>query len=170
MTKEFTKHCGDLPTDSPGLWRTLAHILSKEELCSMQRIYAEAAKNGALNDFPIKREPGVNYNPHPARLCQILIAELKETRYEALAAAVNYCTKDSPQINNNPQIREAITLAHTLDTLRHLHMSTLNTKEKEQIYNHTKDQLIPSITHPENERLKILLTTCIERYKRSQQT
>ncbi|MEZ4754204.1 MAG: hypothetical protein R3A13_07835 [Bdellovibrionota bacterium] len=120
-------HTGKLEEDSPGLLRTLKSFLSPAEIQEFSTAFKLVIDRGGNTENGLEREDGVNYNPRPARVCEILIKECKEIRLEVLLAALYSCAKnckEKEEINKENSV--CIALAITLDNLRHLHMTDLD--------------------------------------------
>jgi len=189
---EQTHHIGELRSDSPGLYRTLLRRMGKEGFARVERAYAEAARCGALEEAPVLRDPGASFNPKPARICQILVAELSEFRELVLSASMLSCVSPEKMVpipllseeqavallvhewlsgkhrRSTSVVVERISLALKLDQLRHLHMTGLDLDGIRRVYSEVTMSLLPSVSYPENVRLKTLLETCVMRFEQGE--
>ena len=192
MDSEFRGHTGELKHDSPGLLGLVRQFLREDEVKQLAEVYCEACRCGALNESSVVRQPGISYNPRPARICQILINECSEKGLRVLGAAMYACaarngesgsafveewqiaSRVRMEISNYrdghrfelTEVEEAIFLAVKLDELRHMHMTPLPEEHKRDVYRQVKEKLVPSIVHSSSSRLKALIESWLNRFER----
>lgn len=118
-------HTGDLKTDSPALFGELKRRFSIEEASRVSAEYTTCVSNGGLNEGLIVRDPEVSFNPRPARICLILLKELKEVSIGELLEVLKLETLQQPTLTALPSVK----LALIVDELRHLHMTKLSSQE-----------------------------------------
>jgi hypothetical protein len=165
------------------LSRSALSLADKERVIT---IYKLAAQSGAQSEYPIHREPGVTFNPRPAR---ILLLLLKEGRcsYGRLVSAAPLVTLPVASITSIKELietpegilardahispdssPEAATLALTLalDAIRHLHMTILSTEEQQEKLNYYRELRDKLHCYKGNipERLQLLFETALTRY------
>lgn len=180
---------GILRIDAPKLFRELQRRLAGQSLIEIEQLYKKLGELGCLNDQPIKREKGVSFNPRPARICQILISEVHEDKFNMFAAAHLMCanpditiegykdaqlivdqarsllTIQSPSLMREfSMLSERIALAWRLDELRHIHMSEIDSAKIEDLVCSTNN-LLNSVDQIKNKRLIVLITTVLRRYQ-----
>ena len=136
-------HYGKLSKDSPSLYSHLRRHFSPAELELGESIYS-LCFNHSGPEFPeVSREPGMSFNPRPARVAEIILKEagIKDIKlaYSAMLSLVpeNKRTDFQGIFQTSP----AVDLAIALDDLRHFHMR--------------KDRLL---TAEGNERFKAVLS------------
>ena len=131
MTDKGHMHTGDLKTDSPGILRSLKAFLTPIEIQEFSEAYLTSIQSGGNIENGLTRKENASYNPRPARICEILIKETKESRLEVLLAALYSCAPNCTVTEDiSKESSLCIALAITLDTLRHLHMTNLSNKDK----------------------------------------
>ena len=118
-------HTGDLKTDSPALFGELKRRFSIEEASRASVEYATCASKGGLNEGLIVRDPEVSFNPRPARICLILLKEVKEVSIGEILEVLQVETLQQPALTTVPSVK----LALIIDELRHLHMTKLSPQE-----------------------------------------
>lgn len=153
----FPGHTGELATDSPRVWRTLGR-LHPEQLPRFEEAYRFTAENGGLLEHPVIREPGIRFNPRPARIVDLLFSNGFSHVPELLTAGFLCCIQeksfkeatlrfkesasllsdfralleDDAEIDSlHPQ---ALFMAFSLDCGRHLHMTDLGPEEQAALY------------------------------------
>jgi hypothetical protein len=156
------QHSGSLRADSPGLYGSLKKFASAAELEQLEEAFLAAWKLGAGTEAPITRDPGVSYNPRPARIATILIKECQNLAAQEIAACfwisaitrgaelpqTDYAGKQLAQqafaaLNDSslPTLKAnalRIAAAVLVDSIRHLHMSSLSDTERQAEINHSK--------------------------------
>ena len=190
---EFTGYTGELAQDSPALAQALRRAsFSQLERSWLADLYTLTAIHGGLEEPELRREPGVRYNPRPARLCQLLLQEGKVRQAEELAAAILLCSdreldcrSPSAQTRSASSLRQEvrgvltsknaaraslpgqrIALASALDTSRHLHMRELDDAERQRQIQDV-DQIMRTVSPDlSQDRLTILLSSLLERLSR----
>ena len=119
---------GDIWQDAPALAVKLSAVYSPDQCSIIFRIFKEVSLRGGAHEGPIRREEGVNFNPRPARIAQIVLAETEQKDVDLLIIAMQ-ATVDVPsgseesfeELDNLPAL---VVGALLLDAVRHLHMST----------------------------------------------
>lgn len=163
-------HIGDLKTDSPSLHSKLKSFLSAEELERLFLTYAEVWSKGGCEELIAPREPGVNFNPRPARILEILIGDCAAKDFETLQRAMFSCTVTdgnfAPFMSDLPRVAaQHILLAHVLDELRHAHMSGAASEDLDALMEYARVAVADSKL-PEQDRLCILVRAAVDRLGR----
>lgn len=169
---------------SPATYQMLLRTLGPSFLPELAAAFAEAVTLSGL-DYPnLNREPGVNFNPLPARLPQILIRDGNETNSDLLTASLYLPAAQSQKLRPSPKNSAPISLAlqtfstpthlltqplarlllaATLDELRHLHLLNITPLEKQNRLTTLKSSLSSIPLHQENSKLHTLTTAAINR-------
>jgi hypothetical protein len=141
---------------SPALYSHLKRRVPSK-LADFEVAFNWIADRGGLEESFVNREKGVNFNPKPARICQILLTESAFEDNEILLAALFMAApigdpKDlSVQLSNtfsqaatladtaqqvlngsapHSAAEYALALASALDEARHLHLTTLSAAQR----------------------------------------
>ena len=156
MSKPERRDTGRLAQDSPAVMGAIRRIFSAEDVLLFESLYQAAALAGGLDEGPVLRIPNASFNPRPARICKILMREVKEQDMQVLGAALllslpeqipvepgfeqafQFAHKlrsfiEKPGYDTPHAIIERLHLAMLLDNLRHLHMTSLSPSEKEAV-------------------------------------
>lgn len=188
MSEGSVTRNGTLSSDSPALFAKFKRIFKAEEIAKLEVCYKAAVRLGALEESPVKREKDASYNPKPARVCQILMQV--NSSLEALEAAMLMCAsptkidltpgelsdatslakhalKEFPSAyhRQDPRI-EGLFLALKLDALRHLHMTSFTNEKIRALLVEIQKAILPNISHPENIKLKELLSSTVKKIER----
>ena len=128
--EQFYPFSGDLAKDSPSASFLIERIFDQTAYVRLAHSYSLVLKDCPSLEQRIIRSPGVRFNPLPARIIYILIAEGKCTDLEIIDAAILACAKVQlyslryiASLNNNIISKSPYIAAFALDLLRHLHMS-----------------------------------------------
>lgn len=190
----FDTHIGVLKTDALGLYVTLCQVFTKSEVTELEEIYQRAWTAGAGEEAPVRREPGVSYNPKPARLAAILLKEVKPIAFSEVASAfwmarepldtatqsassrsgqLSQCCYESQAAMAFNQLTEdaegspsiyKLQGALLLDKLRHLHMSEISREQIQVIINLTQRYLSRIASTPQLARIATLISHAARRY------
>lgn len=136
---------GDLSHDSPQLAGHLRRFFSEMDRQALADIYKDVWKCGGCLD-EVLREPGVSFNPKPARLCCLLIQEGDVRDAELLSITLLSCVpRNSPKLipDSASAIRcrqtpidtrlEPLYVVHDIDILRHAHMELSSPSYSDQV-------------------------------------
>lgn len=176
-----------LATSSPGLLATLQRVFSAEEVSLLSEDYGLVVNAGGLSEDPVIREEGVSYNPRPARIATIVLAETPHPELHAIRLAL-WSTIGASRMSDAPECIAAdlrmvrsileessklvsqetreggslievntssvveVLLAVQLDTVRHLHMTTLSPEARERVVETSEamvrkvEQIVASVT------------------------
>ncbi len=172
---------------SPGLYSSLLDRFSSPWFSFLERAFETSVRIGGLEHPAIKRPLGASFNPRPARLCQLLLDDARERDPGVLGAAMLAACREpaqamaapaplgdaaqlahtalsSPSPTSGPALR--IWLAHTLDLLRHLHMTDTPPAEKIALWR-AAQATIPAAPSANEQRLCVLIAAWGERFERS---
>jgi hypothetical protein len=72
---------------SPHLYGYLTRTYSEDDLEYLTKAFKISIEHGGLRELDFEREPGVSYNPRPARIGIILLSECKVNDRQILATA-----------------------------------------------------------------------------------
>lgn len=178
-----------LKNSSPKLYSSLKRVYQQSDLHFVEEIYHKACLQDALLEENLTREDGVSYNPRPARIALILISEAKLLDPSTIAASILSCCSPAvldvhfseyQSVRNQalqahfllkegfcetyPAEPHLISLALTLDKIRHLHMTSLNAQQIVNQCAETRRWLDTFKPIKEYERLIILINTAINRF------
>ncbi len=106
---------GSLKLDSPSLHSKLKRLFTNEEILTLEASYNEICKSPFILSENNWREVGVNFNPKPARILEILI-ECGANSYQLLQRCLRTIPNQEAKIETPPEI----CLALILDSVRHL--------------------------------------------------
>jgi len=147
---------------SPKTYFYLKEVFSEVELEQIGKSFLNVIRIAGPEEATTIREPGVSFNPRPARLCEILCREGDEKNLSAFIAVLASVVIDQrvapegfspeetinagaiinfpniPETPNKPSLTketiELCFLCRSIDKLRHLHMSSMSkTEVKQQI-------------------------------------
>ena len=183
----FSALSGKLIVDSPHVHKLLSRSLAPAEVEVVAKSFRISASEGALSEWPIVREKGVSFNPRAARLMHIILTELNDKSVVLLAACPLFLVKDLSNITAvqcdlehsiriaedakslSPQSKEGrkVLLAKALDDTRHLHRTSVTTKERREYLQYLKENISPLASGEETTRISILLAAAIERQERA---
>ena len=150
-----TPSIASLKAASPALQGELELHYGTSEVAMLSQVFEVACENGALFENGVRRAEGASFNPRPARIAQIILANTKGWTAETLASAILCCCKRdaltafntfsqqtikicenffSGHPESHPQ-SAIIALALSLDELRHLHMTAKPADERDKVVN-----------------------------------
>lgn len=176
-----------LKTCSPGLYSSLLDRFSSPWFSFLERAFEASVHIGGLEHPAIRRPPGASFNPRPARLCQLLLDDARERDPSILGAAMLAASRAPTEAASDPALKGAaelaavalattppasgtaafrIWLAHSLDLLRHLHMSEMSPAQRIAFWRSIQTA-IPSTPPTGEERLSLLVSAWGERFERS---
>ncbi|RIL00861.1 MAG: hypothetical protein DCC75_13815 [Proteobacteria bacterium] len=168
-----SKISGDLKVDSPALFAQLKSFLP---VCDLQRVasaYRTAHEQGGTVEAPTRREPEASFNPKPARLCHILVSEAGVRDPLLLSGAILRCVQSNSQNQNFQRLANIdqenllIELAWSLDRIRHLHMTDLDTEQRCMVLEQARSLLESIPEQDASPRLTQLLSKAIQRCERT---
>lgn len=179
---------GVLSKDSPGLLLQLSLVLAPPKIVELSDVYAKLFEFGLVSEGDVKRAINASYNPRPARIMQIMVAEEKEASSDVLASSILACLEPAKLLAIQAQFpkfsplaiashnfpkdcdtsieAQRIALALRLDLIRHLHMSTLDITAQITLYNSTVNEFLAKLSPDSNERVKLLLRTALNHVAR----
>ncbi len=124
---------GSLQTDSPSLYSKLKRLFTISEISEFEASYQVISKEPKIRSENGWREKGVNFNPKPARILEILL-ECGITSKGTLLTALETLSDHETQASPEPNIR----LALILDAIRHLSYQ----QTPQENYQHLKSEFI----------------------------
>jgi len=179
---------------APGLWRSFLDLnrsgaMSLADLERLKRVFSLTAEIASKFEAGVNRPEQADFNPRTARVAQILIKENQAASASIFISAFLACTNakflrqlSQSQADFGAEIalaREAlrfpdtvsleserIALAILIDDIRHLHQRSIQESDLKSILDDIGSNLIPSIRHLENERLRELALASIQRLLR----
>ena len=131
---------------SPHLAGSLEKILTPAQCSELDEVWNYVVQAGGMAEIGFEREPGVSYNPRPARVGLILLSNFEVTEVHVIAAGFLSCVDDSVAYSgalakdatklaerSKHSIRELaaapendevllVALARHLDDVRHFHL------------------------------------------------
>ena len=192
MSGQPHNRIGDLTFDSQVVWGLVQRYVSKTIQPEILSAYEIACRNGALSEWPVKREPGASYNPRPARLMYLLLHEAKERDGVVIAAAPLACADKLAEINVShlstylhPSLKIAqevrsdnfpispqavrVALSKLLDDIRHLHMTHFTPQERREVAIKLQDRFFTLSSDCSNEdRMALLAKAALARTLREE--
>ena len=181
-----------LQTSSPKVFRLLSQRVSLTDLERICIVYGTVIKLNITETPWVNRDDGASYNPLPARICELLILEGLVTDSNTLISAL-LSLLDPPHMDLEgigPNIlqdaetshlmlqglasktsdpspsAQLIILARSLDTVRHLHISSLSKEQQNEKVSVIKARVIPAIKAPQCGRLLKMLQSAINIFER----
>ena len=113
-----------LANESPGCFKEVCRIFAKQDMAKIQNVYSKAWELGLGNEW-FAREPGVSFNPRPARLIQLALesgARSVENLEQAILIAPLYL-EHPDQSQSSLHFPLSPYAPYCLDWLRHFHLS-----------------------------------------------
>lgn len=177
---------GKLSDDARGLYVRLQNIHDAQSVELLQAIYREVYELGGCDEGHVTREPGVNFNPRPARLLHILLDDFEVEELAADGAALCLALPGSARFRMKAATLEMLELSaqaqlcleeasgeHSLevrflaasaalDEIRHLHMSTIHFDQKREILKEMSGKFLDQFTVPEAATARVKLETAIK--------
>lgn len=174
-----------LERTAPGLFHALRRAFPAPVVVELGRLYEAAVGAVGLESPAIPREPGVSFNPWPARISRILLSD-GEASAETIGAAlesfvsVEQVSLVSPLASRETtaEVRaallsfeaplsepgEGIILARLLDEVRHLHLSNLDITTRYSVVERARRR-VAGIGHTERwGRLLTLVRHALSRW------
>lgn len=164
----FTKEC-------PGLAGSITRLYGLDAASQLAADYCVAADLGGNVEVGITREEGVSFNPRIARIVSVVIQDCGQVDLNMVRVAVYSSVPverggavPSNVVDDVVAVRDAsatsatwvkgISLALSLDRLRHLHMAQFSQEEKLRVLDEVRGSpmLVPDSGAPEALRLKLL--------------
>lgn len=180
-----------LGTDAPGLHAALSRVFNADAVQSLEAAYLFSVLHGGKEEHPVVRPAGASYNPRPARMVQILLHQGHVSDLSTLLAGFLVTVRDTAALEKwiDDHSRDAarvactalsdaafarihsmngifsLVLAAAIDTVRHLHMSTLDEAARQALLRAYRD--LTTAAENESCRLqKILLTALTQQERR----
>lgn len=171
-----------LSSMAPGLHWSLSRT-TPDSMEFLERAFTLALANGGGGELGVVRPAGASFNPRPARFCQILLSESRETDPIVLAAAFLCSVPEFPSLVEPDLIpaldlckqaqefryagctndaAERLALVACLDELRHLHMRAPESVDVDGVLA-AAQELLSRLRHNSRARLSVLVAACIER-------
>jgi hypothetical protein len=180
-----------LPETAPGLFSSLVKMFTPNELSNIEKNYEEVVSRGGAEEFPILREVDASFNPRPARIAAIVLADARPKDparaillgfwscliTEGVVSTLESVVPEglySSLLRINPSDYKAngdideviVALAVRLDQVRHLHMTALSPTHKSAILQDAEDMALLLVSsHPELPLLQ-RLTHAIHQQRR----
>lgn len=160
MERYVSSHsCDEL---APGVSRLIRQSLTESEksehlLSTLSETLCEVTEHRML-----KREAGVNFNPMPARLIEILFREAKVIDPQEAETALGYARGETLEVLRTSPSSPAA-LAFALDVARHMHRSVLPEEERVNLLSALRDR---EVVTENDSRLAILYCAAIERLEK----
>lgn len=170
-----------LVKDSPGVSGDLQRLFPAD-FKRLDEIYRYAAERGSLAEGAVKRSEGVSFNPRPARVASILVKNSRTVDPLTVGAAFLLCcgktalekhaewneekmlALEALSSPGNSERASLLSLAHALDTVRHLHMTTYSREERIRVAQEIACT-IEGVVHTDlTTQLSNLLATALKRY------
>lgn len=149
-------------TLAPGVTKLiLVSPLPADEQLALFHTLEEALHNSLEHPWYL-RKPGVNFNPLPARLIEILLREAEISDTSLMKEALGYVGELFPRLVSV----DAPALAYGLDTTRHLHRASLCRKELQTITENLNHALSILPKQLAESRLATLFTAALERWNK----
>jgi hypothetical protein len=164
----FAKECH-------GLAGSLTRLYGDGVVAQISEDYSVAADLGGNLELAVPRAEGASFNPRIARVVSLVIHECESVSLALLRSAVYSCV-DNERINelpsevvydvkevkkaasHSPAWAQGVSLAITLDRVRHLHMMTSTHDEKCAYLDEVRASVLlrPESGAPERLRVKVL--------------
>lgn len=148
---------------APGFAATVRRAFPPDAALAIAGVYAEVVARGGLESPTIHRPEGASFNPRPARICQILLAEGGVTSPDTVCAALWATIGEVAECQLNPAW-PTIEAALALDEVRHLHMTAPDGAHRPAALARAERLCRDGAVYP---RLVTLLAHATARYERS---
>lgn len=187
-----TSRIGVLAHDAPAFHGALCRALTVDQIGVLVELYRAITERCGFDDADIVREPGVSFNPKPARVCQILMKNFG--LYEAVVIGAGIVAAGGPRgvmatherfpeqatladealrveaelpTSLAPFASTGIFLACLIDRCRHLHLVRLDRQELLLELDQLQEQIIPFIPENPYAFARQALTTWVLQTRRS---
>jgi len=170
-----------LVKDSPGVSGDLQKLFPAD-FERLDDIYRYAADRGSVAEGAVKRSEGVSFNPRPARVASILVKTSRTIDSLTIGAAFLICCErtvledskgwqeekilalEALSSPGNSEKASLLSLAHALDTVRHLHMTTYSREERMRVAQEISRTTEGVVQTGLTSQLSNLLATALKRY------
>lgn len=176
-------------TNSPKVFAALARFLSSDELALVAQEYSRADAHGGNHEVGLTREAGVSFNPRLARIISIIVHDLALRDLTTIRASL-FCAVGAGRLAASigapqeipPELQAIVCAVLTsaadngaasairgviiLDTVRHLHQTSLSLAERHDILADADQYLQRALVAEQYPRLATKLTAAIEMQRR----
>jgi hypothetical protein len=146
-------------SECPGVFGLLARLFGEDGALALALDYERVSQHGGNYEPAVIREEGVSHNPRIGRVLSIVIQDGGVRERDSIRSAMYACAprvtppeeleplgSEVRNLLSTESVANTIQLALELDFIRHLHMTTYSTEDRQKLLNErARSTLLPQL-------------------------